>query len=588
MIVELRRDEQQNTDLKTLADLVNKLQYIFVARPVPGVVSVPKSFEQLPLDAVALGRWFESTLPAGPADHHVLLTSRSIALLTDRSIHGHNNRISIISDHDWQTSPDETAVLFARHILKAGFRSLECHGSAVRTCICSSEEPFDCLCQDCEEHLRSLGYRDGVARLKESLNTLNRMYWQPQLRPPATNLYSPVLRLARDFVTEINKAGKQPFKSIRILLVLHFLSDLIPFVDALKSLGCAYENIHLIAKPYPYSRRDEVSHKLREKGVLVERASETRSVAKCAESMLKIIRDRLVEGGSKPILVIEDGGYFAPLLHWRRFRTLQRACIGVVEQTQKGINTTRKRIGLRNIRLPIMNVAESEFKKAYESPEIGRIAIQNICRFTPNTKLSGRHAVVFGFGSVGREVAAQLTNSLNMTVSVVDNRHLAVLEARHRKNIVAEAASSFTDLRFHDRAMLVIGTTGRCSIDRTVLEHLPDGAVIVSTSSDQIEIDLHALKVLSHDRPREVELGKHEYILNVPSGTKRLFLLAEGYPINFYGSESLPNDTIDPVMTLLLLGGIELALDSRKRRRHLKPGVLTKEINSIADKLRLS
>jgi hypothetical protein len=64
-------------------------------------------------------------------------------------------------------------------------------------------------------------------------------------------------------------------------------------------------------------------------------------------------------------------------------------------------------------------------------------------------------------------------------------------------------------------------------------------------------------------------------------------LLAEGYPINFYGSESLPNDAIDPIVTLLILCAVELALDSRKRGREYKNKILTSEVNDITEKYNL-
>ena len=120
--------------------------------------------------------------------------------------------------------------------------------------------------------------------------------------------------------------------------------------------------------------------------------------------------------------------------------------------------------------------------------------------------------------------------------------------------------------------------------NKAVIQKIPDGAILVSTSSDQVEIDLEALKKLSRGRCKEVDLGKHEYTIGDGRwGTKKIIVLAEGYPINFYGSESVPNDTIDPVMTLLLLGGVELALDARKKQHVFKRGILTDEIDQITD-----
>jgi S-adenosylhomocysteine hydrolase len=195
----------------------------------------------------------------------------------------------------------------------------------------------------------------------------------------------------------------------------------------------------------------------------------------------------------------------------------------------------------------------------YESPEIGRVAMQNISRFTPNTKLSGKHATVFGFGSVGQEIAFHLTNSFNMTVSVVEPKLEALLRARHRRAIVSEAEERFDRLRFRDPS-LIVGTTGRNSVTREVLSQIKHDTILVSTSSDRVEIDVGALEELASGGWRPVADGKTIYIVGESASRREITLLAEGYPINFYGSESLPNDTIDPIMTLLLICAVELTL----------------------------
>jgi S-adenosylhomocysteine hydrolase len=597
MVVELHKTERAECDLVAVAELVNRLQYFFVARPSATVVSLSPAFDKVPLlDPADFARWFQSVSRTPSSNYSVLITSCRLNLDRNKSLYHFGGKTAIISDYFWNTSPAMSALLLARYIIHAGMATFGCHVSRVDSCVCAQGQDFDCLCTDCESRLRSFGYRDGIARLHETFNSFNQIIWQPdtplpELRRAASHQNS--LRLATSYAEEISQEAQQhtlplPFDNIILLVVLHFLSDLIPFVEALNKMGCRYGDMYLVAKPYPYAHRDEVNHNLESRGVTTLRASKSDSVDNCADRILSMVMQRSEADDKKKILVIEDGGYFAPLLHQPQFSKLLERCIGIVEQTQHGANNDRNKIGKGNIRVPILSVAESDFKKVYESPEIGRVAIQNIARFTPNIKLSGRHAVLFGFGSVGQEVAFHLNNAFNMTVSVVDDKDLAVLRALHRKAIVAEAEKKFQDLRFGDRALLVVGTTGNLSIDESVLKKLPDGAVLVSTSSDRVEIAVDVLERLAGERFREVELGKHEYTIDTAEGgTKKLFLLAEGYPINFYGSESLPNDAIDPVMTLLLLSGAELAIRHRDGRPFLSNDILTNEVNDITDERKL-
>jgi S-adenosylhomocysteine hydrolase len=596
MLVKLYKMEHMSCDLAVVANWVNRLQYFFVARVETTPLLLPAKFARNPvLSPRKLAHWFQKKSPAHSVTRSILITSHNLGSPGSPSLYHFNKQTAIITDHHWDTASAASMVRLARHIIQAGMATLGCHHSNVKSCICRSSDGFDCLCASCEMHLRSLGYRDSITKLKETLNLLNQVKWSPTFVFSKKKELAPLptaLHLATRYAKEITQAERQkgqlpPFEGIIILIVLHFLSDLIPFVEALKKLGCPLENMYLVAKAYPYARRDEVNHGLISRGVTTLSASKNNPVKQCAKHILELVAQRLKTDAGKKILVIEDGGYFAPLLHKPKFSHLLRLCLGIVEQTQKGANTDREVIGEKKIKVPILDVAESEFKNVYESPEIGRVAILNISRFTPNLKLSGGHAVLFGFGSVGQEVAFHLNSTFNMAVSVVDNKPLPLLRARHRKDIVAEAGKSFDALHFGQRAVLVVGTTGRKSITKSVFQQLPDGAVLVSTSSDQVEIALETLEDLARGRVHEIELGKHEYTLDTKAGkTKKLVLLAEGYPINFYGSESLPNDTIDPVMTLLLLCGVEVVLRWR-RNEPFSAGILTKEVNEVANKRKL-
>lgn len=578
MLVQLVTTERTRCEVGPVVALVNALQYFFVVRNEVVSVGFPETIVAQPLlHPSVVTRFVRSEVAtqfSSPPAFTVLLTSHFLAIANNGSTFREDD-VSVISNHLWRMADMPETFRFARHILQLGLSRLLKHSSRVRSCIAGPQEGFDCLCDDCEGQLITGGFRDGVLFLKDSLNTLNQLQAGGGLsitdREPGSQFGE--LKLARDYVAEFRK-GQISLENHVIAIVLHFLSDLVPFVKSLHELGANYSDIYLVAKPYPYARRDEVSHILQSLGVNVERALTGTTVTQCATAVLRELqfRNALAE---KRLLVIEDGGYFAPLLHQPDFSQLLDRCVGIVEQTQKGADDDKK---IKNLAVPILSVAESAFKKMYESPEIGRVAVQNIARFTPNVKLSGRHATVFGFGSVGQEVAHHLNNSFNMTVSVVDPKLEALLRARHKKSIVAEAAERFEGLKFQKPA-LIVGTTGKTSITRGVLEQLTEDTVLVSTSSDQIEIDLKALNELASGRIWKVVEGKTIYTVGDEKQFKDVTLLAEGYPINFYGSESLPNDTIDPIMTLLLLCGVELTL-----RNDLKKEVDAEMVGVVVEK----
>jgi S-adenosylhomocysteine hydrolase len=568
--------DKTNVDLAQLANIVNSLQYFFVVWTYDHRITFGDELQRtLVIEPQDLIQQCETAL-AGTTpikrDVTIILTSASVAVEHDTSLAILADK-AVISNHDWGDDEAATLLRFARKIIQIGFSRFVRHDSAISSCVAANGPRFDCLCFACERALKLSGFRDGIARLKDGFNILNQLGagGGTELLPPPSELLRARLRLASTYANELKTCS--PLAQIKVLVVLHFLSDLVPFVSALTELGATPENIFLVAKPYPYSRRDEVTHALQALGVNVCRATSERTVEDCVQDVLKELVVSRTEVETK-ILIIEDGGYFAPAMHAPEFQPLAARCLGAVEQTQKGAEADKL---IYPCVFPILSVAESSFKKVYESPEIGRIVVQNISRFTPDIKLSAGHALVVGFGSVGREVAFHLTNGFNMTVSVLETDDLRLLEARHRKTVVAEAANSFDKLEFR-RPNLVVGTTGKQSIGRAVLQGLEGDTVLVSTSSDQVEIDLAALTEMAGGKSVEVEEGKRLFKVPGPRFAKMITLLAEGYPINFYGSESVPNDTIDPVLTLLLLCAVELATNGRARN-----GVQTDIVKTVTE-----
>ena len=562
---------------------MHDLQSLFVATvqptrltcTVPDACGLPLSVAQIRTSLVSAFPRFGHKLTAP----WVVLTSRMVGdVVAVPVVNGHKD-IAIISTFEENREGNARVLWLARIVVHIGLARVLETPCANRGCICGTQDDFVYLCRECEIRLRDMGYNDALIQLKDTINWLNERTHDgdPEITRSASNSFQFRLPLAEAYAAEAMKAGSRPFEGKIILLVLHTLSDLVPFMNALAGHGASYSNIFLVVKPYPYRHRDSVCHSLEILGVNVHRSTAEQSVETICEDMLKdlVESQALVD---RDLLIIEDGGYFAPMLHEPRFAGLCDKCIGVVEQTTKGIRADEKIVGLK---FPILSVARSDFKARYEAPEIGRVTVQNIVRLVPDVKLSGGRALMFGFGDVGQQVAFHLNNSLNMSVSVVDVDELRVLQAKHRKDIVVEAARGIDGIHYLDCASLVVGTTGGLSITEDILRKLPDGAILASTSSDQVEIAVSAMKSMAGDNVVRVAPGRSEYVIATDPVEKRLTLLAEGYPINFYGAESVPNETIDPVMTLLLLSAAHLCSKSYEKK------VDSEAVNKIAKEMRL-
>jgi S-adenosylhomocysteine hydrolase len=147
------------------------------------------------------------------------------------------------------------------------------------------------------------------------------------------------------------KIDSRPFEGKRFLIVLHFLKDLIPFLQSCEFLGLDPSESTLFYKEYCYPHQKDIASYLKTKGYSVE--------------PLKLLDEAISEFDNrwqreqKPIIIIEDGGYIVPMIHLS-YPNLCNQVIGAVEQTTKGIKNDEE---ISELKFPVMDVARCELKK---------------------------------------------------------------------------------------------------------------------------------------------------------------------------------------------------------------------------------
>lgn len=368
----------------------------------------------------------------------------------------------------------------------------------------------------------------------------------------------------------------QPFKGIFVIVLLHFLQNLRPFVRAMMELGLDAGNAMIVHKGpgYRYPHKQEVAKQLVNWGFDVRDLDGVQSPEGKAQ-LLSEARNRIDAG--QRILVIEDGGHITPML--LSDSTVARGICGVVEQTTRGIWNIKDAIERAAVEFPIVSLPDSTLKQRFEPPQIAAavdraVANMLVRRATPNMK-----AAILGAGSIGASLAKQL-NSQGLSVRVYDSDPQARLLALNLPCTLCctpEAAVADVDLLF--------GSTGRNSINQSVINHLKHDVFVASVSSEQVEVDVRYLARTA----TEIEDIHYEYDHNIVIGKRYLLrpnrrainLLGDGYPINFvldFGGMS--DQAADLIVTLLFLGPIEI-LTGTYAGRH---GILTHAVNNYVTK----
>jgi len=344
--------------------------------------------------------------------------------------------------------------------------------------------------------------------------------------------------LLQTFANSLSREhGNNLFNGMTFLVALHFLKDLIVFLESCKKLGLEPGNSHLFWKDYLYPHKDVIISYLEDLGYKVHPLTELRDVLQSQQNSMN------------DVLVIEDGGYIVPSLH-RTFTNILEKTIGAVEQTTKGIRRDRE---VANLAIPVLNVAEAEIKKCVEPPYVADAAVHNIEALLPDS-LRGKEIALMGLGAIGREILERLKNQARITVYDPDT--IRRIEARVRGSVsaVGSAADAVRN------KFLVIGCSGETSIKENEIRSLQHDTYLVSVSSDQVEIDINCLEDSSGE-PNDClkdsnKIGK-SYELTGGRHCK-VHLLADGYPVNFWNKDSMPNQVSDLILSIIFLSAVEL------------------------------
>lgn len=342
------------------------------------------------------------------------------------------------------------------------------------------------------------------------------------------------------------------------IFILHFLKDILIFLESCEKLGLKSHSSYVFYKPYLYPHADYIISHLKTNGYNVYPLEDLRTVL-----------SKLAKDSSESILVFEDGGYIVPLVH-KEFEGLLPRIIGVVEQTTRGIKNDRL---INELKLPVLSVAESDIKNKIEPPYVADAVMKNIENLLKDEKFRGNNAAIIGYGAIGEAIAERF-NKIGMNITIYDPSPEKRVYARDKGLTIVE--ESYNAVK---NKLLVIGCSGETSISRKEISNLDHKSFLVSASSDQKEIGLIELKSMSQKSSELVVDGKKIGTSFMLRGQKEktINLLADGFPINFWYSESMPNQVSDLILSYIFLCGLELCCDRDRFENSIN------QVNAIAN-----
>ncbi|MFB6174901.1 MAG: adenosylhomocysteinase [Candidatus Nanohalobium sp.] len=310
-------------------------------------------------------------------------------------------------------------------------------------------------------------------------------------------------------------------EDLDILLIHHLLPDVLHFLEALED----NYNIEKIIG-IPYSTKTEVLSKVREQFKAdVESPDEIKEVREKALEFIQAYDD-------ENLVIIDLGGYCSNILE----DINQDKIKGIVEDTNQGHWEYEQ----RDIDIPIFSIAKGEIK-GLENRVVGEavtFSTERIIRNQFQEEITGKEILVMGYGGIGKAVATACSGR-NSEVMVYDIDHVKMIEAKLDGYKVMEKEKML------ERADIIIGATGKCSVGREEIKYLKEGCILSSGSSKQVEFDTGYLQSYG----KIIDSGKDWKQYEITE--KSIYLLNEGKPVNFLDN-SISISIIDLIFSELL------------------------------------
>jgi len=274
----------------------------------------------------------------------------------------------------------------------------------------------------------------------------------------------------------------------------------------------------------------------------------------------------------KPNMILDDGGDLTALMH-KDYKDLLENVKGVSEETTTGVLALKKMEINKTLLIPAINVNDSVTKSKFDNLYGCRESLVDGIKRATDVMMSGKIAVVAGFGDVGKGSAASLRQS-GARVMVTETDQICALQAAMEGYEVV-----LMDEAIKEADIVVTATGNKDIVTADHMRMMKDRAILCNIGHFDNEIQVDALKNYKWD---EIKPQVHE--ITLPSN-KRIILLAEGRLVNLGCATGHPSFVMSASFTNQVIAQIELWCNSEKYEK--KVYVLPKHLDEKVAMLHL-
>jgi adenosylhomocysteinase len=359
--------------------------------------------------------------------------------------------------------------------------------------------------------------------------------------------------------------GKKPLKGARILGCLHMTIQTAVLIETLVELGAdvRWSSCNI------FSTQDHAAAAIAKRGIPVYawKGETEEEYVWCIKQTIEGRKDW------KPNMLLDDGGDLTALMH-KEYKDLLKSVKGLSEETTTGIKALKKMETEKKLLVPAINVNDSVTKSKFDNLYGCRESLVDGIKRATDVMMSGKTAIVAGFGDVGKGSAASLRQN-GARVMVTEADPICALQAAMEgyKVVLMEDAIADADI-------VVTATGNKDIVTADHMRKMKDRSILCNIGHFDNEIQVEALR---NYKWTEIKPQVHE--IEFPD-KKRVLLLAEGRLVNLGCATGHPSFVMSASFTNQVIAQIELWKNSEKYEK--KVYVLPKYLDEKVAMLHLN
>lgn len=347
----------------------------------------------------------------------------------------------------------------------------------------------------------------------------------------------------------------QPLKGAKILGCIHMTIQTAVLIETLIELGAEvrWSSCNI------FSTQDHAAAAIAAKGIPVYawKGETEAEYSWCIEQT--ILKDgRPWEAN----MVLDDGGDLTQMLHEKYPAVLDRVH-GITEETTTGVHRLQDMLKKGTLKVPAVNVNDSITKSKNDNKYGCRHSLNDAIKRATDHLLSGKKALVIGYGDVGKGSAQSLRQE-GMIVKIAEIDPICAMQAcMDGYEVVSPYKNGINTGRPEDietvllgKTDLVVTATGNFNVcDASMLKTLKCGAVVCNIGHFDNEIDTAFMR--KNWEWEEIKPQVHKVYRN-KAENDHVILLSEGRLVNLGNATGHPSRVMDGSFSNQVLAQIYL------------------------------